>query len=41
MGGNLGNDENRTDAQSKRFVRGSMPTFDNPNELLQPRLRVL
>jgi len=40
MGRNLGSDENRTGMLPIRFVRGSIPTFDNPHELLQPRLRV-
>jgi hypothetical protein len=39
MGRNLGSDENRTGILPIRFVRGSIPTFDNPHGPLQARLR--
>ena len=40
LGRILGSEKNLTPVLPRRFVRGSIPTFDNPHRLMQPRLRV-
>jgi hypothetical protein len=40
MGRKLGSSQNRSGVLPIRFVRGSIPTFDNPHDPLQLRLQV-